>query len=170
MNTSLRDAIEAPAASGALSAMLAPLNQPQQPQQPQPVPSHEQTVAALRHFQALITEGRQLLKNPDLGKADLKSDIIDIASKLVGNRILSAADAVTQLATVPEKPFEQKQWVENLYAQAVTAQAAVLDHHRAASIGSGDYEIESLVHKSDPEKHRDTMKGLMESQYARPKN
>jgi hypothetical protein len=143
----------------------APNAPPQEGPPQQPAPSHEQTVAALRHFQALLAEGRTLLKNPDLGKSNVKSAIQDGAIKLVADGIISPADAVTQLATVPERPIEQKKWVENLYAQAVTAQSNVLDHHRMAHIGTGDYGIESALHQSNPDAHKQTMQGMMEAHY-----
>src|SRR5579864_1348645 len=151
----------------AMGALQGVPGAPQDQQQaaPAPAPTHEQAVAALRHFQAIIAEGRTLLKNPDIGKASIKSAIQDGAVKLVADGIISAADAVSQLATVPERPFDQKQWVEKLYVNAVQAQAAVLDHHRAAHIGTGDYGIESQMHKSDPDMHKQTLAGMMETHY-----
>lgn len=137
----------------------------QAPQQQAPAPSHEQTVAALRHFHALIKEGQTLLKNPDLGKANVKSAIQDGAIKLVADGIISAADAVTQLASVPDKPFDQKRWVEEQFAQAVINQNHVLEHHRAASPGSGNWDLESAMQKSDPDQHRDVLRGMMEAHY-----
>ena len=145
--------------------------QPQAPQgaQPQPAPTHQQTVAALRHFNAILGELRGLLENPDLGKANLKSSIIDGTSKLVAQRIMSPADAVTQLATVPERPFEQKQWAENHYSQIVQAQAAVLDHHRTQALGTGNYELESMLHDDgNADDHMNTMRGMMQSHYGNP--
>ena len=64
----------------------------------------------------MLGELSTLLKNPDLGKADLKSSIIDGTTKLVAERIIPPNDAVTQLATVPDRPFQQREWIQNHYA------------------------------------------------------
>lgn len=149
---------------GAQPQQAAAGTPPQMPA-PAPAPTHDQTVAALRHLHAVAGELKTILKDPNLGKADIKSSLIEAASKLVGSRILSAAQAVQQLAQLPERPFEQKQWIEQQYAQTVDAQAAVLQHHRSQAMGTGDYDLESLLHTSDPEKHQETMRGMMQAHY-----
>jgi hypothetical protein len=148
-------------------------NQPQAPgmqqpgQQQAPAPTHGQTVAALRHFNAILGELKGLLENPDLGKANLKSTIIDGMTKLVAERIIPPAAAVTQLAAVPDEPFQQAQWAKNHYAQTVQAQAAVLDHHRQSAMGTGNYDLENALHEdeSDPDSHMETMQGTMAQHY-----
>lgn len=139
----------------------------QQPPAQAPAPSHAQTVAAMRHFDAILGQLTSLLKNPDLGKADLKSTIIDGVTKLVGDRIIPASQAVSQLATVPTRPFEQKQWAEQNYTQTLQAQSAVLDHHRSAALGTGNYALENKLHSGDsgPDNHMQTMQGLMQQHY-----
>lgn len=140
-----------PSGGGAPGASSAP-----QQQQQAPAPSHQQTVAALRHFSAIEDELRGLLADPDLGKADMKSKIIDGATKLVANGIMTAAQAVTGLGSVPERPFEQKQWVASHYATAVQAANAVLDHHRAAFAGTP-----APAQPSGPDDHQAVMSGLL---------
>jgi len=133
-----------------------------------PAPTHGQTVAALRHFNAVLGELKGLLQNPDLGKANLKSTIIDGMTKLVAERIIPPAAAVSQLASVPDAPYQQAQWAANHYAQTVQAQAAVLDHHRQSAMGTGNYDLENALHsdESDPENHLETMHGTMAQHYA----
>lgn len=159
-------AMGAPALSG---GGAAPQQQQGAPQGPQaaPAPTHDQTVAALRHFNAVIGELRGLLQNPDLGKADLKSKIIDGAVKLVEDRIIPPNAAVTQLATVPERPFDQRGWVQQHYAQTVQAAASVLDHHRQAALGTGNYDLENKLHDdvAGPDDHLQTMQGLVQQHY-----
>lgn len=137
----------------------APAGAPQQ--MAPPVLSHEETVAALRHFHAIQEELEALLTNPGLGKSDIKSSIIDGTTKLVAQRILTPAAAVAQLSSVPDKPLEQRKWVQQHYETTVTAQAAVLEHHRAGGPGTQDWALESEAHKSDPDKHIEVMSGLM---------
>lgn len=130
-----------------------------QPGSPQiPTPSHQQTVAALRHFQAIMSELRGLLKHPDLGKSDLKSEIIDGATKLVAKQIISPAQAVAQLSQVPDRPFDQRTWLAQQYTQAEQARDLVLDHHRMGNPAQGD---ENSPPVSGPENHMSDMAGLM---------
>jgi hypothetical protein len=130
----------------------------QGPQQP-PAPNHQQTVAALRHFMAIEQELTALLKDPSLGKSDMKSKIIDGTTQLVADGIMNAPSAIQQLATVPERPFEQKQWLMKHFADTITAQNAVLDHHRMAFGG-----VDLGPQTSDPDDHQSDMDDLM-SQY-----
>jgi hypothetical protein len=132
-----------------------------------PAPSHDQTVAALRHFQTVANELRELLMNPDIGKSDMKSSIIDGITKLVADRIMSPAQAVSTLATVPDRPFDQKQWVETHFQEQIQAQAAVLDHHRQSNMGTGDYNLESQLYPNsgNADDHMKTMNGMMQQHY-----
>lgn len=108
---------------------------PQQQQQQAPAPSHQQTVAAIRHFDLIERELEGLLSDPDLGKSDMRSKIIDGATKLVAEGVLTPSAAVMQLGSVPDKPFDQKVWAQKQFAQAIAAANAVLDHHRNANLG-----------------------------------
>lgn len=102
---------------------------PQQQQQAPAPPTHEQTIAALRHFDAVKGELQTLLKNPALGKSSVKSQVIDGVTKLVSERMLSPAQAVIQLSQVPEDPLAQRKWIQMQMGQAVQAENAVLDHY-----------------------------------------
>lgn len=132
----------------------------------QPAPTHAQTVAAMRHFSALINELETLRKNPNLGKASIKKDIIEGVTKLVADEFMTADKAVAELATVPERPFDQKAWVEKNLATVTAAAGAVLNHHRGAFPGSLDHATESAM-SADPKNHADDMAGLM-SHYQQP--
>jgi hypothetical protein len=125
-----------------------------------PAPTHSQTVAALRHFAAVngVLEG--LLKNPDLGKANIQPQIIDAVTKLVGDRFMNATEAVQQLSAVPEKPFDQRTYLARLYQQNLMAEINVLEHHRQSFVGTGDYGTESTLHDNTSDRHLDTMSGL----------
>lgn len=131
-----------------------------------PAPTHGQTVAALRHFNAILGQLMTLLKNPDLGKADVRSQIIDGITQLVSERIMPPAQAVAQLATVPDKPLDQRKWAEQQFQQTVQAQSAVLDHHRTQTVGTGNYDLENMLHESAPDDHLGTIKAMMQAHYA----
>jgi hypothetical protein len=139
---------------------FAPERQP--PINAPPAPDHHETVAGLRHFGTVEKGLIDLLKNPQLGRSDLKSEIIAKMTTLVADRRLSASDAVQVLETVPDKPFEQAQWLRERLTQNIAAQTAVLDHHRIAYRGTGDLRAElAVAPKTDPEAHMTSMQGLM---------
>lgn len=134
------------------NALAAPQAQPQPgqaPQQQMPAPSRAQTLSALRHFRAIEGELTPLLKDPELGKSTLKSKIIDGVTKLVSQRMMTPAQAVMQLATVPDKPLDQRKWVQDHYDQTMQARDYVLDHYRASpqqdSDGNGIPDAEEHV-------------------------
>jgi hypothetical protein len=134
---------------------------PQQPQQQMPAaPSHQQTVAALRHFMAIVGELKTLYKKPDLGKTDMRSAIIDGTTKLVSERVITAASAVSQLTSVPDEPAAQRKWVQQMLNQTIAAQNGVLDHHAAGNHGTLDWSTESQHPEYDPDNHFQAMEGL----------
>ncbi len=143
-----------PMAPGAPSS--APSQQQPAPQPPPP-PSHAQTVAALRHFTAIETETKKLLKNPDCGKSNMHSAIIDGMTSLVARGIMTAPEAVKQLGQVPDKPFDQKKWLENAFAQAVQGQTAILALHQHGVMNGMPNDQTS----PSPDDHQQHISGLM---------
>lgn len=134
---------------------------PQRPQpQQMPAPSHVQTVAALHHFHAITSELEGLLKNPDLGRSSVKSAIIDGATKLVAERIISPADAVQQLGTVPDEPVQQKKWLQQQWLSANQAQNAILAHRQMA-VQNGTAPPDDPNASYKPDDHMSTMQGVM---------
>lgn len=133
-----------------------------QPQAGQPAPAltHSQAVAGLRHFTAISRQLEVLLQDPDLGKADLKSKIIDGTTKLVASRIITPGQAVIQLGSVPADPLMQRKWVQQHFQQTMVAMNAVLDHHAQAVPGTGDLPTEMAQSVSRPDSHLDDMNAL----------
>lgn len=136
----------------------APQSGPPQPQ-PMPAPSHQQTVAALRHFAAIGKQLEIALKDPDLGKSDVKSAVIDGMTRLVADRIIPPGQAVSQLATFPDRPYEQKQWLIQHYQQTQQARDAVLSHHALANAGGPPAPTPSA------DTHMQDMQGMMAAHY-----
>lgn len=118
--------------SGALKA-IQPHSAPGQQQQ-MPAPSHQHVVAALRHFEAIKKPLEAALKDPDLGRVDLKQKIIDGMVELVADRIIAPGAAVKELSTFPERLFDQRGWLLDHLHQALDARDAVLDHHRMTNL------------------------------------
>lgn len=123
-----------------------------------PAPSYGQTMAAVRHFHAIAWQLSGLAQNPELGKSDLKSSIIDSTAKLVGERIMTPAQAVMVLTDVPERPYDQKMWVFNHLKSAQEGSNQVIDHFRQANMGA---DLSALPDPSDDD-HHSLMSGLQE--------
>ena len=150
-----------PQQGGALSApgMPSPPMVPQQgPQQGPPAPTHGQTVAILRHMDAIQAELEALIKDPAVGKSNVKSKIIDGVTKLVANRIMTPGAAVGQLATVPDSPFQQRKWLQQHLLQTVIAKVGALSHHAAAFGGTPENMIDKT---SSPDDHLADMQSVM---------
>lgn len=120
-----------------------------------PAPNHQQTVAALRHFDAIKDELVALVRNPDLGKSSIKSAIIDATTSLVSKRIISPTSAVQQLGKVPDAPLEQRKWIGTMLQQTLQSERAILAHHAMAFAGGGPEPTPS------DDNHMDAMQGVM---------
>ena len=119
-------------------------------------------MAGLRHFDAIRKETETLLKNPNLGKSDIKSAIIDGMTKLVAKRMLTPAQAVTELSNVPKEPLQQRKWVQQHHQASMAAEDAMVDHHRNTFVGTGNWDMEQAQQQApSPDDHEDHMAGLM---------
>lgn len=131
-------------------------------QAPPPAPpTHEQTVAALRHFDAVKRELEIVLMDPALGKSSVKTKIIDGVTRLVASRFMKPADAVTELSKVPSDPLLQMKWVKGMFDQAQAAENGILDHYGASRPHLG--EVADHFAASPPgnaEDHGDHMQAL----------
>lgn len=107
---------------------------------------------------AIEAELETILKDPAIGKSNMKSKIIDGVSKLVANRIMTAGAAVGQLATVPEEPFQQKKWLQQHLLNAVLSKVAVLAHHAAAFGGTPEHMVDKT---SSPDDHLADIQSVM---------
>jgi hypothetical protein len=102
---------------------------------------------------------KPLLNNPDLGKADMKSGIIDAVTRLVAERIVPPNAAVQKLAEVPERPFDQRAWVQQQYAQDMQGRGLVLAHHAMAFAGQGPEPT------PNSDNHMQDISGMMQAHY-----
>jgi hypothetical protein len=162
-----------PGMTNALTSGAAPSPQAMAPQPGQAMPApptHAQTVAALRHFDAIRKEIGIILKDPALGKSSVKSKIIDSVTRLVSERYMKPAEAVTELAKVPTEPLLQMKWAKNMMQQAQMAENGILDHYGATSphLGTVADHFASTADASNRDDHMDHIGALM-SNY-RPAN
>ncbi len=135
---------------------------PAGPQKMPPPPTHAQTVAALRHFDAVRRELEIIAKDPALGKSSVKSKIIDGVTRLVAGNIMQVTQAVDELAKVPSEPLLQRKWVKTMLMQAQQAENGILDHYGATSPHMGTVAEHFAATKdiSHPDDHHDHMNAL----------
>lgn len=127
-----------------------------------PPPTYRQTLAAMRHFSALRREIAHVLKDPDVGKANLKGKIVDGISDLVADRILTPSEAVEQLSQVPPRPFDQKTWLQQQYINTHHAETMLLAHYRQGLAQSGD-DARTIDTSGGPDTHSQDMSGLVQN-------
>jgi hypothetical protein len=127
---------------------------------PTPAPTHKQTVAGLRHLDAIVQKLQAAMRDPDLGRANMKNKLIDGMTSLVAEQLNSPGEAVQTLSTFPERPFEQKQWVMNHLVTALQSRDNLLDHHRAA--------FPEPVAEPTPsaDSHMDDIAGMIQAHYS----
>lgn len=100
-------------------------------------PTHAQTVAALRHFDAVKRELKIIMADPAFGKSSVKSQIIDAVMRLVAERFMKPTEAVDTLSKVPSEPLLQMKWAKGMLAQAQQAEMSILAHHAIGFAGGG---------------------------------
>src|ERR1700722_300192 len=136
-------------------ARIAPQLGPQKP----PAPTKAQTVAAVQRCLAIQSAMRAVMSNPDFGKSNIRPALLDEGSKLLGTKLISLPELMNSIKDMSDDPIEQKSFISNIFNQAKTAEASVLDHHGAAVAagilphnGGDDY---------DAGQHEQHMSGLM---------
>ena len=113
---------------------------------------------------AIVDELQVLQKNPSLGRSNMKDPILDGVTKLVGERMMSPANAVPLLADIPVDPLMQRKWVTAKLQQTIAVQNNVLHHHIMGSQPTLDWALESQHQPGSADDHMQTMAGLT-SQY-----
>lgn len=109
----------------------------QQQQQAAPAVSHQELVSGLRHCDAIKSEVEKLLRLPSLGKSSIKSQVISAVTDLVSSRILTAANAVTQLSSFPDAPLDQRKALQQQLMQTVQTERTLIAHHAMSNAGGG---------------------------------
>ena len=133
------------------------MGQQQQPQQP-PQISKNQVIAALHHFSAVQKQFMPLMKNPDLGKANIRPKIFDAAVALIGEGINTVPETMNGIKDLPSDPVGQKKWLEKLMMNTEMAQKKIISDY----IGQGPgQEPDGPAWSMDT--HKDHMNSLMSS-------
>lgn len=135
-----------------------PSQQQQMPQRQAPAPTHEQTVAALQHFDAVIGAGRALMDSPGFGKSDISKDARKMMTGLLKHQIITAPQAVAALVTLPpDDPKGQAKWVMGMIDRSLAAEHQILSDHQNAFAGQ---EMPQSIRTDRP--HHEVMGELMD--------
>lgn len=77
---------------------------------------------AMKNIGAVNSTISGLLGDPEVGKADISKKVIDATTWLVKDNVYSAQHVTEALKGMPTDPARQKQWLQNLYSQTLSAQ------------------------------------------------
>lgn len=97
-----------------------------------PAPTKAQTTAAVQRFSAIQSAMRGVMEDPAFGKSNVRPELLNAASKLLGTKLLSLPEIMNSIKDMSDDPIEQKSFIQNIYNQAKASESSVLDHHGAA--------------------------------------
>lgn len=133
-------------------------------------PSHHETVAVLQHISAFNQRWKEILSEPDVGKANVRGQIMDVMADMIADDYVTLPQVMTQLKTLPTEPLEQKQWLEQHVANGMQAMAAVRQHYLGSRPPMGSFEDEMAATRQAPDVDRSQLvNGLMGRYKAHPK-
>lgn len=147
------------AAGGAIQSLMQG-GKPDVPQGGMPAPTHEQTVAALRHLAMFQKEFGKILSLPDVGKVDIKGPVLEMMADVMGDGLVTLPQVMNQLKNFPMEPLQQRQWVEQHLANAQQAAQAILQQHAMSKGPLGPWEIENAARGGSSD-HIAMMSGLV---------
>jgi hypothetical protein len=102
-----------------------------QPGQP-PAPNHQETASAVYHLGEFQRRYAELLKDPEIGRKNMRPQMLEMMADVLGEGLATLPQVMKQVAEIPGKPLEQRQYLEENYAKAKAAAIAVLQHHAQA--------------------------------------
>lgn len=100
-------------------------------------PSEEQIATMLEHLGRFQREWISLLKIPDIGKKDIKGDIMEMMADTMGEGYVTLAQVMNQLKDLPTTPLGQKQWVQEHLRKAEQATSILLEQSAALNPKTG---------------------------------
>lgn len=149
----------APMGGAGGNPLMALLRGPSQPQMPVSL-THDQVVAAMHYFTALDRALAPLLKDDRIGRENIRPKVFEAAASLMGEKILSLADVMNAIKTLPDDPIGQKKWVEQHLRTNALAQEKIIEDYRASE--DEDWMGASQNSKWSQDQLGDTMKSLVE--------
>lgn len=134
---------------------LGGIMQGQQQQQKSNI-TKQQLIAGLHHLNAFQQQFSPLLRNPEIGKSNVRPKIFDASASLIGQGIFSVPEVMNGIKDLPDDPLGQKKWIEKKLSDAMMAEKKMVSDY----IGQGPgQEPEGPEWSMD--NHKDHMAGLM---------
>ena len=134
---------------------LGGIMQGQQPQQKSNI-TKQQLIAGLHHLNAFQKQFSPLLRNPDLGKSNVRPKIFDASAALIGQGIFSVPEVMNGIKDLPDDPLGQKKWLEQKLSSTMMAEKKLVSDYIAQGPGQ---EPEGPEWSMD--NHKEHMGGLM---------
>jgi hypothetical protein len=131
-----------------------------------PAPDNQTTVAAIRHLGEFQRRWKTILETPNIGKVDVKGQVIEAMADLLGESFISLPQSLTLLKSLPTDPLQQRQWIEKHYADDQKAAVMLLQHHAAAFPRDGSEPLPPRAPR-DAKNHVSMMSGLSDHYKAR---
>src|SRR5450631_1654352 len=111
---------------------LGGMMQGQQPQQKSNI-TKQQLIAGLHHLNAFQKQFSPILKNPELGKSNIRPKIFDASATLIGQGIFTVPEVMNGIKDFPDDPLGQKKWIETKLAGVQMAEKKLVSDY----IGQG---------------------------------
>jgi hypothetical protein len=134
---------------------LGGIMQGQQPPQKTNI-TKQQLIAGLHHLNAFQKQFSPILKNPELGKSNIRPKIFDASAALIGQGIFSVPDVMNGIKDLPDDPLGQKKWLEQKLSGTMMAEKKLVSDY----IGQGPGP-EPQGPEWSPDNHTEHMGGLM---------
>jgi len=122
---------------------------------PQNITKH-QVIAGLHHLDAVQKAVSPLLRNPALGKSNIRPKLFDAMATLIGQGTMTVPEVINGIKDLPDDPFEQKKWLEQKMMQTAQAEQKLISDYIAQGPGP-----EPQGPEWSPETHKDHMAGLL---------
>ena len=130
-------------------------------------PSHHEAVALLQHISAFDQRWREILKDPEIGKGNVRGKVYDMMADMMGEDYATLPQVMGLLKSMPTEPLEQKHWIEEHVANDQKAMQAVVQHHAQASPPPGKWQDEMAA--AAPGDRASLVNGVVARYKAHPK-
>src|ERR1017187_6903233 len=140
--------------SNQLGGIMQGQGQPQG--QPKTNITKQQLIAGLHHLNAFQKQFSPLLKNPELGKSNVRPKIFDASAALIGQGIFSVPEVMNGIKDLPDDPLGQKKWLEQNLSGTMMAEKKLVSDYIAQGPGP-----EPQGPEWSPDNHTEHMTGLM---------
>lgn len=123
-----------------------------------PAPTYAQVNAFLHRSQAINSVVKPMLKDPKLGRQDVRDKMIEGIGTLMGMGVMTMAEAMNVRKTFPSQPADQQLWVQKILDSTAMAKDMVMDQYLEAG---GNWAEDGAKGGWKPDSYGDDIQGLM---------